>query len=94
MDLYLIRHGESNIPDGMTETNFPLSILGKEQAKALSKRMARIRIDVLLSSALLRARETAEILGESQRIPVKLVDDFLETFLPGLAQVTEGLIKF
>jgi 2,3-bisphosphoglycerate-dependent phosphoglycerate mutase len=68
--LVLVRHGESNatveqrIGGSLTCTG--LSPLGRKQAEALAERLRRtgeIRADVLVSSTMPRARETAEVLA-------------------------------
>lgn len=65
--LYLIRHGQS---DGNAEGRFgghsptPLSPLGEMQAEVTARALADERIDVVYSSDLLRAVQTAEPLAE------------------------------
>jgi 2,3-bisphosphoglycerate-dependent phosphoglycerate mutase len=68
--LVLVRHGESNatveqrIGGSLTCTG--LSPLGRKQAEALAERLRRtgeICADVLVSSTMPRARETAEVLA-------------------------------
>jgi phosphohistidine phosphatase len=63
--LFLIRHAdaESGDPDELRR----LSPEGREQARALGKRLADegVRPDALLTSPLLRARETGEALAEA-----------------------------
>jgi len=78
MNLYLIRHADSAIPEGHIQKDFGLSELGKEQASALAQRMNSIRIDFLFSSPLIRTRETAEIISKSRSIPIKLETNFRE----------------
>ena len=54
MILYYVRHGDPIYsPDSLTK-------LGHEQAKALSKRMAKFGLDEIYSSTSIRARMTAE----------------------------------
>jgi phosphohistidine phosphatase len=63
--LFLIRHAdaESGDPDELRR----LSPEGREQARALGKRLADegVRPNALLTSPLLRARETGEALAEA-----------------------------
>lgn len=67
MYIYLIRHAKQN--STCCNVNVPLSPLGKEQAGKLAKRLARFPADILYSSELIRAVETAEIInGEMERI--------------------------
>lgn len=65
--LYLIRHGQSA---GNAEGRFgghsstPLSDLGVDQAKLTAKALAREKIDIICSSDLYRAVQTAEPLAD------------------------------
>lgn len=83
-DIYLIRHSDFAVdipfssipPDGP-----PLSPLGIIQAERLRDRLAgtrEIRADVLISSPLQRARQTAEIIAPALDLPITLVEDFQE----------------
>ena len=88
--LVLVRHGESQVTvDGVVGgplTCSGLSELGRRQAAALRDRLARtgeVRADVLLSSTLPRAAETAEIIAPALGgLVVEQVDDLVER-LPG-----------
>ena len=66
--ILLARHGQSedNGPpqrfSGSRDT--PLSELGREQARALAETVEDAGLEAIWTSALLRARETAEIVGE------------------------------
>jgi probable phosphoglycerate mutase len=58
MELILIRHG---LPEQSHETRDPpLSAEGREQARRVATRLARERIDMVVSSTMLRAIQTAE----------------------------------
>jgi probable phosphoglycerate mutase len=58
MELILIRHG---LPARSHETSDPpLSVEGLDQARRAAARLARERIDVVISSTMLRAVQTAE----------------------------------
>lgn len=66
MEIVLIRHGESEANrQGIVQGHFdsPLSPAGREQALALAQALAHERFDALISSDLLRARESAETIG-------------------------------
>lgn len=88
--LVLVRHGESQVTvDGVVGgplTCSGLSELGRCQAAALRDRLARtgeVRADVLLSSTMPRAAETAEIIAPALGgLVVEQVDDLVER-LPG-----------
>jgi phosphohistidine phosphatase len=67
MELYVIRHAEA-LPvghDGIaTDEQRPLSDEGKAQCRALAEALGRhrVRLDKLVTSPLVRARQTAEVL--------------------------------
>ncbi|HLZ64199.1 MAG TPA: histidine phosphatase family protein [Ktedonosporobacter sp.] len=92
--LYLIRHGQMDgIKPGINGSVVPnsgLSPMGIAQAEALRDRLAvsgEIRADVLISSPLRRAKETADMIAPALGLPV-LVDDEMQEFNLGS---TEGL---
>ena len=79
MLIYIVRHGET---DGNTEgyfqgwTDDPLNEKGRELAAVTGRAMRGIRFDRCVSSPLVRARETAEILlRESGNGKVPVVTD-------------------
>ncbi len=85
--LYLIRHGETlgAIHDIIGDT--ALSPLGIQQAERLRDRLAttgEIAADVLISSTLKRARQTAEILAPALKLPI-LFDDEVHELRDGAA---------
>lgn len=83
--IYLVRHGESeiNVSDMYVNTlTSPLTELGREQARLLADRAARIQFDVLLSSPIARAKETAETIATVTRHPIEYFDVFRERALP------------
>lgn len=88
--LYLVRHGQSA---GNAEGRFgghsptPLSNLGQLQAEATAEALAREHIDVIYSSDLLRAVQTATPLSEKLGIPINRTAAFRERHVG----VLEGL---
>ncbi len=74
-DLFLLRHGRSLADD---ENKFegrydsPLTDIGKEQARKTSEYFTRnkIKFDKILTSPLIRAKETAYIINQSQQLPL------------------------
>jgi broad specificity phosphatase PhoE len=79
--LYLIRHGQSG---GNVEGRFgghsptPLSDLGREQALVTAEALSREQIDVIYSSDLLRAVQTAEPLAGKLGLDVNKTSAFRE----------------
>jgi probable phosphoglycerate mutase len=88
--LILVRHAESNVTVsgvvGGELTCTGLSDLGFRQAERLRERLARegTTADVLLSSPLPRARQTAEVIAPVLGAPIELVPE-LEEHRPGEA---------
>jgi phosphohistidine phosphatase len=64
MDLYLIRHAEAVRAEdaGVDDAERPLTAAGHEQARALGQGLQRrgVQLSLLVTSPLLRARQTAE----------------------------------
>jgi broad specificity phosphatase PhoE len=88
--LYLIRHGQSA---GNAEGRFgghgptPLSELGVQQAEKTAKVLAKEGINVIYSSDLTRAIQTAEPLGKLLDLPIHKSEAFRERHVG----VLEGL---
>ena len=80
MNLYVVRHGETqwNIEHKVQGvTDIPLTQKGKDQAKELQDLVKSLNIDVVISSPLMRARETAKILVDS-KLPINTDDRIKE----------------
>lgn len=81
--LYFVRHGETEynregIMQG-SEIDSELNETGREQAHALRDRFSTIPVDVVYSSRLKRARETAEVVAQSLPNPERRdLDDLRE----------------
>lgn len=79
--LLLIRHGETewNREGKYTgQADIPLNRNGKRQAEKAARQLARIKPDVIFSSDLIRALETAEIISRLVCIPIKTDDRLRE----------------
>jgi broad specificity phosphatase PhoE len=79
--LYLVRHGETdwNAADRLlSRTDEPLNARGRQQAETLAGELVGIRWERAITSPLIRARRTAEILlGARADAPPLVVDDRL-----------------
>ncbi|WP_393970874.1 2,3-diphosphoglycerate-dependent phosphoglycerate mutase [Oxyplasma meridianum] len=69
----LIRHGESeaNVKNLISEDTekFPLTLKGRDQVKFTADQIRALKFDGIISSPVLRARQTAEIISEHIGIP-------------------------
>lgn len=77
----LIRHGETDwnaIGKIQGRTDIPLNNTGTLQAEACREYLANTYFDVLITSPLTRAKQTAEIINKSLNIPLIEMDEFLE----------------
>ncbi len=83
--LYLIRHGQAlTLVDGILN-DYGLTPLGVKQAEHLRDRLAgsgEIIADVLIASTFPRARQTAEIIAPSLKLPI-IFDDEIQEQRPG-----------
>ncbi len=87
-DLYLIRHGEAlgAVHDIIGDTALsPHGILQSERLRDRLAATGEIAADVLISSTLARARETAEILAPAFGLPI-VFDDEVQELRDGLAE--------
>lgn len=64
MDLFLVRHGESDIPPDTFQNDFPLSELGLRQAAAMAERFRNVHVDHLMTTPYLRTAQTAEAVAK------------------------------
>ena len=79
MELYLIRHGEtewSRARRHTGRTDLPLSPAGEAEARALGQHLRGLEVDRVLSSPMTRATATAALAGFGDR--VELNDTLLE----------------
>jgi 2,3-bisphosphoglycerate-dependent phosphoglycerate mutase len=83
LTITFLRHGESvgNLEKRFQgHADFPLTDTGREQARRLAERWQAEgrRFDRAVSSPLLRARETAEIVCTALNVPLELDPDWME----------------
>lgn len=81
--IYLVRHGESiantkGIYQGQTY-NTPLSVVGEKQANALACHFKHVDIKRVLTSPLIRTKETARKVASLKQLPLFEVGDIIET---------------
>ena len=72
MRLFVVRHAEA--APGEPDHLRPLTSAGRKAAAALGKQLASEGIDVVVSSPLLRARQTAEAIAAAAGTQVELDD--------------------
>lgn len=82
--VYFVRHGESegNADFRYQASETPLTERGREQARLIAERCTRLPIDVIISSTMSRAQETAAIIAARTGLAVEPSDFFRERRLP------------
>ena len=79
MNCYFLRHGIAVEPDEWTGRDFdrPLTDDGIERMKFEARAIAALslQLDVIVTSPLLRARQTAEIVADRLKLRDELVED-------------------
>jgi broad specificity phosphatase PhoE len=80
MYLLVARHGESEFNrDGRSPVDSPLTAQGRDQARRLGAWLLEHEpVDALYSSPVLRARQTAEIVGSFLQMEATYLDDLRE----------------
>ena len=89
MELIIVRHGRPNRVENVEGTADPsLTDIGHAQAGAVANYLCDLDIDLIVSSPMLRARQTAQPLVEKLGKELIIVDDLVEidkdsdTYLP------------
>ena len=82
--VYFVRHGESmdNASPVFQSPGSPLSEKGREQARKISERIAKLSFESLISSSFRRAKETAGFIAEATGKTVEHSDLFVERVKP------------
>ena len=82
--IYFVRHGESegNVKLIMQGPETLLTERGREQAVAIAERCAKLPIEAIVSSSMVRAKQTAEIIAEKTNKPLEFSDLFVERRRP------------
>ncbi len=94
MDLYLVRHGDSELgPDGLYPEPAHLSETGQAQARALAPRLKSIAPHALITSGVERAVETAAPFVSSSGIRPNIVPGFDEIGIGDLRSRDQAVVK-
>jgi broad specificity phosphatase PhoE len=78
--IYFVRHGESEGNAGIIRQGpqTPLTERGKKQAHFIAARSSKLPLEVIISSTMRRAQETADIIANTVKKPVELSNLFIE----------------
>lgn len=81
MNLYIIRHGNTkwntlNLIQGSKD--IPLDNKGINESILLKEKLNNFDIDLIISSPLKRALQTATIIGNDKKIPIEIIEDLIE----------------
>ena len=80
--IYFVRHGETDYNlEGIVQgqLDIPLNKKGIHQANEIKNKLKDLDIDIIFSSPLLRAKQTAEIINENLNVKIKY-DERLKEF--------------
>ena len=96
--LYFVRHGESEANAAHRfsgRSDSPLTERGRAQARAAARRLSAYDVTAVVSSPLLRARQTAERLMENWKAPLPqlLLCDALAPDNGKMRKVNKFLLK-
>lgn len=78
MKLYFARHGhtdanqETVLDQTVQQINEPLNQVGIQQANDLADKLKDVSFDVIISSPLHRALQTAEIVNKNRHLPIEI----------------------
>ena len=90
-DIFLIRHGRQC--SKLCNVDVSLDESGRKQAKLAGKRLISYQLEKLYCSQLIRAKETAEIIGHCVNLPVEEVADIEEIHFGGFTGKTDEQIR-
>ncbi|MBI2613109.1 histidine phosphatase family protein [Candidatus Kaiserbacteria bacterium] len=84
--VYFVRHGEAevNVSSTFGAEDTPLTDKGREQARSVAERCAKLPIDVIIASTMERAQETASIVSRRIELPTEAVELFEERHRPSV----------
>ncbi len=90
-DIFLIRHGRQC--SKLCNVDVELDVTGRRQAELAGKRLRSYGLERIYASELLRARETAEIIGEYLKLEVEVLPDIQEIDFGGFTGRTNEEIR-
>ncbi|GHH96742.1 histidine phosphatase family protein [Neobacillus kokaensis] len=79
----IVRHGETDWNAAgrlQGSTDIPLNAKGMQQAEESGRFLKNSDWDVIITSPLLRAKRTAEIINDSLNVPLIVMEDFKEKY--------------
>lgn len=77
MEIWLTRHGQTRwnvLKKVQGKADIELNEIGIQQARETAEKLKNIKIDLIISSPLKRAKQTADIINEGRNIPI-VIDD-------------------
>lgn len=79
MDLYILRHGDAVESSFYQDRDRPLSDLGRRQIQAVAHffQTARMKPDLILSSPLVRAQQSCDLIREDLGVKDSMTTNFL-----------------
>ncbi|MBI4160200.1 histidine phosphatase family protein [Candidatus Wolfebacteria bacterium] len=82
--IYLVRHGESDVNAGpiLEGPKSPLTAKGRDQSSLIAERAQKLPIEIIISSTMQRAKETALAIQEKTGKYVEFSDLFIERQRP------------
>ncbi len=81
LEILLIRHGETERNRTrriMGHRPIPLNVRGRSQARALQRRLKKVELEVIYTSPIRRAVETARVLAKGRRVRTIKVPEMAE----------------
>lgn len=82
--VYLVRHGQSeeNVAPVFQSPDSPLNETGKKQAELIAQRISKLSFDALISSPMVRAKQTAEVIAKATHKQAEYSELFVERIKP------------
>ena len=90
-DIFLIRHGRQC--SKLCNVDVNLDEMGRRQAELVGKRLQSYGLEKLYASELLRAKETAEIIGKEIHLDYEVIPDIQEINFGGFTGRTDEEIR-